>query len=91
MVSGVAAQSRKQTAPEVFNARASVGAAAGRGDAYVTIRVDHYSAKKDIDKLESALKDGGSAAFVQALKGSPIAGGFEVGGRTGLDPATPRK
>ncbi len=79
---GLSAQSRKQTAPEVFNARATVGAAAGRGDAYVTIRVDHYSAKKDVDKLESALKTGGSAAFVQALKGSPVAGGFEVGGRT---------
>ena len=82
MVVGVAAQSRTQTAPEVFNARATVGTTAGRGDAYVTIRVDHYSAKKDIDTLESALKNGGSAAFVQALKGSPIAGAFEVGGRT---------
>jgi hypothetical protein len=82
LTAGVAAQSRKQTAPEVFNARASVGAAAGRGDAYVTIRVAHYSAKKDLDKLEGALKSGGSAAFVQALKGSPIAGQFEVGTRT---------
>lgn len=85
LVAGVAAQTgqaRKQTAPEVFNARASVGAAAGRGDAYVSIRVDRYSVKKDIDKLESALKTGGSAAFVQALKGAPVVGGFDVGGRT---------
>jgi hypothetical protein len=82
LTAGVSAQSRKQTAPEVFNARASVGAAAGRGDAYVTIRVDHYSAKNDLDKLHDALKNGGSAAFVQALKGSPIAGRFEVGSRT---------
>ena len=82
VTAGVSAQSRKQTAPEVFNARASVGTAAGRGDAYVTIHVDLYSAKKDADKMESALKSGGSAAFVQALKGSPVAGRFEVGGRT---------
>lgn len=82
LTAGVSAQSRKQTAPEVFNARASVGTAAGRGDAYVTIHVDLYSAKKDADKMESALKSGGSAAFVQALKGSPVAGRFEVGGRT---------
>jgi hypothetical protein len=82
LTAGVSAQSKKQTAPEVFNARASVGSAAGRGDAYVTIRVEHYTAKKDLDKLEGALKNGGSAAFVQALKGSPIAGQFEVGSRT---------
>ena len=82
LVAGVTAQSRKQTAPEVFNGRASVGAAAGRGDAYVSIRVDRYTVKKDIDTLENALKTGGSAAFVQALKGAPVVGGFEVGGRT---------
>jgi hypothetical protein len=45
---------------------------------------EHFAADEafTIDKLESELKNGGSAAFVQALKGSPIAGGFEVGGRT---------
>jgi hypothetical protein len=73
---------KKNNGPEVFNARASVGTAAGGGDAYVTIRVDQYSAPKDIEKMDSALKTGGSAAFVQALKGSPIAGRFEVGSRT---------
>lgn len=78
----VSAQSRKQTAPEVFNARASVGSAAGRGDAYVVIHVDQYSTKKDLDKLEGALKTGGSTAFVQALKGSPVVGRLDVGSRT---------
>lgn len=82
LTAGVAAQTKKPTAPEVFNARASVPSEAGRGDAYVTIRVDLYTAKKDLDRMESALKDGGSAAFVQALKGSPVAGRFEVGSRT---------
>jgi hypothetical protein len=32
--------------------------------------------------MDDALKTGGSSAFVQALKGSPIAGRFEVGSRT---------
>src|SRR4051812_424329 len=77
---GAAPQNKKKNGgPEVFNARASVGTAAGTGDANVTIRVDRYSAAADIEKMDTALKTGGSAAFVQALKGSPIAGRFEVG------------
>jgi len=75
-------QARKQTAPEVFNGRASVGTAAGRGDAYVTIHVDVYTIKREVDKMDAALKTGGSTAFVQALKSAPVVGRFEVGSRT---------
>jgi hypothetical protein len=77
-----AAQAKKHTAPEVFNARASVAAAAGRGDAYVTMRVDRYSAPKDIDAMEQALKNGGTVAFGVALRKAPIVGHFEVGTQT---------
>jgi len=73
---------RKQTAPETFSARLSVGAQEGRGDAYVTIRVDRYSAPKDIDVMEKALKEGGSAAFVVALKRAPIVGHIEAGNKS---------
>jgi hypothetical protein len=77
-----AAPQKKPTAPEVFNGRATVASAAGRGDAYVTIRVDRYSAPKDVKAMEQALRDGGSAAFVQALRQAPIVGRFEVGSQT---------
>lgn len=81
VVPALAAQ-KKHTAPEVFNGRASVAAAAGSGDAYITIRVDRYSADKDLKAMEQALKNGGSAAFVHALRQAPIVGRFEVGTKT---------
>lgn len=73
---------RPQTAPETFSARLSVGSQEGRGDAYVTMRVQRYSAAKDVDLMEKALKDGGSAAFVLALKRAPIVGQLEAGKKT---------
>jgi hypothetical protein len=71
-------KSKTTGAPEVFNARATVGSDAGRGDAYVTIRVDKYSADKDLQAMEKALATG-SGAFVTALRAAPIVGHFEVG------------
>jgi hypothetical protein len=73
---------KKKTAPEVFNARATVPSDAGRGDAYITIRVDRYSADKDLKVMEKALKEGGSSGFVQALRQAPVVGRFEVGTQT---------
>src|SRR5213592_3170641 len=72
------AKSKTTSAPEVFNARATVGSAAGRGDAYITIRVDKYSTDKDLDAMEKALANG-SGAFVSALRAAPVVGHFEVG------------
>jgi hypothetical protein len=71
-------KSKTTGAPETFNARVTVGSAAGRGDAYVTIQVERYSAEKDIQAMEKALKSGGPA-FVAALKAAPVVGQFEVG------------
>ena len=76
------AQSRKQTAPETFSARMSVGAQEGRGDAYITIRVQRYTPEKEIQAMEKALKEGGSAAFVAALKRAPVVGQLEAGNKT---------
>jgi hypothetical protein len=75
-------KSKTTGAPEVFNARATVGSAQGRGDAYVKISVDTYSTDKDVQAMEQALKDGGSAGFVQALRKAPVVGRFEVGDKT---------
>jgi len=73
---------KKYTAPETFNARASVAAAQGRGDAYVTMRVERYSAPKDIKAMEDALTTGGSPGFGRALRLAPVVGNFEVGAQT---------
>jgi len=73
------AKSKTTNAPESFNARATVGSAEGRGDAYVNIAVDKYSADKDLQAMEKALHDGGSAAFVAALKKAPAVGKLSVG------------
>lgn len=72
-------KSKTTGAPEVFNARATVGSAEGRGDAYVKISVDRYSTEKDVQAMETALKDGGSEGFVAALKKAPVVGRLEIG------------
>jgi hypothetical protein len=74
----VAAQSKKKPGPETFNAKASVGSEAGRGDAYVTIRVEEWTPEKNILAMEKALKEGGSPAFVTELRRAPLAGKFEA-------------
>lgn len=75
-------KSRTTSAPEGFNARATVGSAEGRGDAYVNIQVDKYSADADLQSMEKALHDGGSAAFVAALRKAPAVGKLTVGEKT---------
>ena len=45
---------KPDTAPETFNARATVASTEGRGDAYITLRIDRYSDKKDVDAMEKA-------------------------------------
>lgn len=75
-------KSRNTSAPETFNARATIGSTSGQGDAYVTIKVDKYTAEKDIQSMEKALKDGGSAGFTAALKKAPAVGQLKVGEKT---------
>jgi hypothetical protein len=75
-------KSKTTSAPEAFNARATVGSAEGRGDAYINIQVDKYSADADLQAMEKALHDGGSAAFVAALRKAPAVGKLTVGEKT---------
>ena len=83
---GVAApqsgKSKTTGAPESFNARATVGSAQGMGDAHVNIQVDKYSAEKDLQAMEKALRDGGSAAFTAALRKAPAVGKVTIGEKT---------
>ena len=76
--SGAAQSKSKITGPETFSAKATVDAAAGRGDANVTVRIDQYTPEKNIQVMESALKSGGSAGFVTELRRAPVAGRLEL-------------
>jgi len=75
-------KSKTTGAPETFNARATVGSAEGRGDAYISIKVEKYTPEKQLQALEAALKSGGSAAFVTALRAAPVVGRLTVGDKT---------
>ena len=75
-------KSKTTSAPETFNARATIGTADGRGDASLSIRVEKYTVEKDLQAMEKALKDGGSAAFVAALRKAPVVGHLTVGEKT---------
>ena len=76
--SGAAQSKSKNTGPEAFSAKATVDAAAGRGDANVTVHIDQYTPEKNIQVMEKALKDNGSAGFVTELRRAPVAGRLEL-------------
>ena len=81
---GAAAQSKnkKTTAPEVFRATAKASTATAGAEAHVAIEIDRYTAERDLQAMEQALKSGGSAAFLEALKRAPVVGRFRVGDQT---------
>ena len=59
-----APQSKKGKAgPETFNAKASVGSEAGRGDAYVTVRIDQYTTEKNLGVMERASRRAAPKGF----------------------------
>lgn len=79
---GAAPQTGKfMGAPETFSGRAQVASEAARGDVYVTIHVTKYSTEHDLDVVVKAL-DAGHAAFLDALRKSPVAGQIEIGKQT---------
>jgi len=70
-----------QTGPEVFIARAQVlGQDAGM-TATVTIQIDKYTSDRDRTSMQDALKSGGYAGFLPALRKAPAVGFVEVNGR----------
>jgi hypothetical protein len=75
-----AAQSRKK-GPDVFHTNARVKGTQTVGDVPVTIQVDRYTDDKNLKAMEDALKQGGSAAFLAALRKAPVAGFLEMSGQ----------
>jgi hypothetical protein len=74
-----AQSSRNIGAPETFFADAKVATAAGAGAANVQIVIQRYSPDADRNAVETALKTGGYAAFVAALRKAPEVGHIEFG------------
>ena len=77
-----AAQSSKYTAPESFRANAQVSGRGAGAAAAITFQIDAYTADADRERVIAALRTGGSAAFLDALKKTPAAGSVQIGNRT---------
>jgi hypothetical protein len=75
------AQTRTVGAPEVFNANAQAKTANGAAAATLQIHVDRYSPEADRTAVENALKHGGYANFLNALRKAPQVGRVQVGER----------
>ena len=75
------AQSWKNTAPESFRANAQVSGEAGGIGAVIVIAVQRYSTDAEHERVAAALKEGGYAAFLVALRKSPVIGSVTIGQR----------
>jgi hypothetical protein len=78
----LAGQSWKNTAPESFRANGQITGAAGGAATAMVFQIDKYTADADHDALVKALKDGGNAAFLEALKRAPKIGVLTIGQRS---------
>ena len=76
------AQSWKNTAPESFRANAQVSGEAGGIGAVIRIDLQRYCTDAEHDRVAAALNEGGYAAFLVALRQSPVIGSVTIGERT---------
>ena len=76
------AQAAKTTAPESFRANGQITGAAGGAASEMVFKIDKYTADADHEALLKALKDGGNAAFLEALKKAPKVGTLTINQRT---------
>jgi len=78
----LAGQALKTTAPESFRANGQITGAAGGAATAMVFQIDKYTADADHDVLVRVLKDGGNAAFLEALRKAPKVGALTIGTRT---------
>jgi hypothetical protein len=76
------AQSSRNTAPESFRANGQVTGVAGGVASEMVFKIDKYTTDADHEALVKALKDGGNAAFLEALKKAPKIGALTIGKRS---------
>jgi hypothetical protein len=72
----------RPTAPETFTSNANVAGGGGALAAVITIKVDRYSPDADREAVAAALKNGGYAAFLEALRKAPVVGTLTMAGQT---------
>ena len=77
----MAGQTRSVGAPEVFNVNAQVKGAAGAAAATLQVHIDRYTPDADRTAVEDALKHGGYANFLNALRKAPEVGRVQSGER----------
>ena len=77
----MAGQTRSVGAPEVFNVNAQVKGAAGAAAATLQVHIDRYTPDGDRTAVEDALKHGGYANFLNALRKAPEVGRVQSGER----------
>jgi hypothetical protein len=70
---------RNAGAPETFTANAQVASGAGAIAATIQIEIQRYSPDFDRTSIEGALKGGGYAAFLTALRKAPEVGAVVLG------------
>ncbi len=72
----------KNTAPESFKANAQVTDATGGVATTVNIKIDRYTPDAERDAVSTALKSGGYAAFLDALRKAPVVGSITIANRS---------
>ena len=81
-IAAAGSQSYKNTAPETFTANGQItGRSAGVASA-IDIKIERYTSDTDHAAIVAALKGGGHASFVEALKKAPQVGSVKIGDRT---------
>jgi hypothetical protein len=80
---GALSAQQKKTAPETFTANLQVtGASGGAAAATITIDVQRYTPDVERTAVENALKHGGYAGFVPALRKAPSVGTVSFGDKS---------
>jgi hypothetical protein len=79
----VVSQGRNASAPESFTANLQAqGAEGGAAAATITIDIKRYTPPADLTSVEDALKHGGHAGFVAALRKAPEVGAVSFSSKT---------
>lgn len=68
--------------PETFNANFNVATTEASAAGTATIQIDEYTRDGDRETVLKALKSGGQAEFLKALRAAPRAGTLTVAGKT---------
>lgn len=74
--------SQKSQKPELFDLTAQVTGIAGSAAGSMKLQIDRYVADADRETIARALKDGGTAAFLAALRKAPALGRLTTRERT---------